>query len=198
MPSIQDIADQINAKLDSISANTGITASNTANILIVTQDIRSGVQQVNGQLSTITNVLGVGFANLSQGLFAIAELQRVTNALLEHNRHQNDTIICELTHANEQLCGISRKFTYQLELGKATLASVKRIEGIAERTHAAAAADYDRLQALQRNIEECCPPDRPPPEPCPEPCPRPDYNPHRPAGQDWQPLPNPQRPDPVG
>jgi hypothetical protein len=198
MPTVQDIANQINARLDAINQNTSITAQNTTAILGVTQDIRSQVQEVNSRLAGIRDDLQLGFANLSQGLFAIAELQRAANVLLDHHRRQNDTIICELTNAGVLLCGITRKLTQQLEMSAVMLTSVKRLEGIAEREQAAAAADYDRLRALKQSVEACCPPLGEPVEPCPEPCDRPDFRPHRPEGQGWQPLPTPQRPVPVG
>jgi hypothetical protein len=98
MPSIQDVADQINAKLDQITQNTADTTA-------VAKDIRNELSQANTRLSTIDDGLKVGFANLSQGLFAITELQKVEIGLPDHNREHNDTIICLLENSNELLCG---------------------------------------------------------------------------------------------
>jgi len=199
MPSIQDVADQINAKLDQITQNTADTVQNTADTVSAAQQIRSELVQANTRLTAIDNNLQAGFANLSQGLFAIFELEKVSVSLLDHNRQQNDTIICELVNANKLLCGITRKFTRQLELSEATLTSIDRIEGIVERVHAGAAGDYDRSLALQASIEKCCPPDEKPPERCPEPCAKADFRPTKPEGQDWKPLPSPEpEPDPIG
>lgn len=200
MPSIQDVADQINAKLDLIDQNTTNTAQNTANTVAVAQDIKNEMAQANNRLNAIDNDLLAGFANVSQGLFAIAELQSVSNALLDANRQQNDTIICLIENSNELLCSITRKLTQQLDLSAATLTSVNRIEGIAVRSHSGEAADYDRHIALQEEIEACCPPDEREPEPCPEPCKTPKFRPFSPKGQDWKPLPTPKIPghDPVG
>lgn len=200
MPSIQDVADQINAKLDLINQNTTNTAQNTANTVTVAQDIKGELIQANSRLNAIDNDLLAGFANVSQGLFAISELQMVSNALLDANRQQNDTIICLIENSNELLCGITRKLTQQLELSAATLTSVNRIEGIAERSHAGEAADYDRHTALQDQIEACCPPDEGKPEACPEACKTPKFRPFSPKGQDWKPLPTPKKSghDPIG
>jgi hypothetical protein len=184
MPSLQDIADQINGKLDAITTNTGNTAANTAT--------------TNGHLSALRTEVATGIANLAQGLFAILEQQRTTNHLLEHNRKQNDTIICELQHANELLCGITRKLGKQLHLSQQTLTATLRLEGIEERAHAAEAGDYDRDLELKAKIEKCCPPRDPPEEACPPNCGVPGFDPRRPEGQKWEPIEGPRQPDPIG
>ncbi len=191
MPSIQDVADQINARLDQVATNTANTAQNTA-------DIRNELVQTNSRLSQIDNTLAVGFSNLSQGLFALLQVQLVALDLLDNNRKQNDTIICELVNNNELFCNIMRKLGHQLRLSEASLKSVERIEGITERVHCCEAAEYDRNRDLIRKMEECCPPEQVPEEKCPEVCKTPIFRERQPSGQDWKPLPTPQRPDPVG
>ncbi|HEY0551007.1 MAG TPA: hypothetical protein VGF13_15490 [Verrucomicrobiae bacterium] len=191
MPSIQDVADQINARLDQISTNTANTAQNTA-------DIRSRVDQTNNRLAQIDNTLAVGFANLSQGLFAILQVELVAVELLDQNRKQNDTIICELRHSNQLLCNIMRKFGHQLRLSEATLKSALRMEGIAERAHCCEAGDYDRSLEMMKHLEECCPPKPLPEEACPEACPAPHYRERQPGGLDWKPLPPPGQSKPIG
>ncbi len=181
MPSIQDVADQINTKLDQINNNTAATVA-------VGNGIRSDLTQVNSKLDTLDAHLQGGVAVLSNGLFAIWELQKVTNTTLEFHSQQHATIICLLEHANELLCGITRKLTKQLALSEGMLASLRRTEGIHERVHPGEAADYDRLAELERKLEACCPPEQPKPEPCPDPCPVPQPRPYRPDGQNWKPL----------
>jgi hypothetical protein len=171
MPSLQDIADQANAKLDTIINNTSATAQHTA---------------------AIDQHLQAGFANLSQGLFLVTELQKVANALLDQLRKQNDTIICLIENSNELLCGMTRKLTRQLAVSEATLKLVDRIEGVTARAYPAEAADYDRDAALQAKIDACCPPTLPPLEPCPEDCPKPPFHGVDPRGGDWKPLPTPK------
>jgi hypothetical protein len=168
MPSLQDIADQANAKLDTLINNTAATAQNTA---ATDQHVQAG------------------FANLSQGVFLVTELQKVANALLDQNRKQNDTIICLIENSNELLCGMTRKLTRQLALSEATLKLIDRLEGVTARAHPAEAGDYDRDAAMQAKIEVCCPPPQQPLEACPEECPKPPFRPVDPKGGGWHPLP---------
>lgn len=191
MPNLQDVADQINARLDQIATNTVNTANNTA-------DIRSELVQANGRLAQIDTTLAGGFANLSQGLFALLQIQTVALELLDHHRKQNDTVICELANGNALLCNIMRKLGRQVALDEASLEAVRRIEDIVERVHSGAAADADRHRALAQQIEACCPPEQVPPEACPPDCDRPPYRERRPSGQDWKPLPPPERQPPIG
>ncbi len=177
MATLQENADEIKGKLDSIIQSTNATAANTA--------------ATNSSVVALDAHLQSGFANLSQGLYALIQLEKVSIALQEHNRKQNNTIICLLENSNELLCGITRKITQQLELQEGILRSVERIEGIGERVNAGEAADYDRLAALDEKIELCCPPEQPQLEPCPEPCGKDDYRPVDPKGQNWTPLPAP-------
>lgn len=173
MPSIQDIADQIDASLNQLNANT-------AGIKTDTTEIRTELSQVDDHLEN-------GVVTLADGLFAILEQERRANSIALHQVAQNDAIICWLDNIAELLCGMTRKLTRQLDLQDQLVTSVDRLEGIAELVHARAAVEYDRDRKLQAEIEKCCPPEQPPLESCPEPCrsPRPDL--HDPRGQDWQP-----------
>jgi hypothetical protein len=188
MPSIQDVADQINARLDQINTNTSNTATNTANI-------HNDLVQTNNRLNQVNNTLTAGFANISQGIFALLQVQLAALGLLDHNRQQNDTIICELANSNNLLCNIMRKLGHQLQLSEASLKSVLRIEGIVERVHCCEAADFDRDLELIKKMEECCPPKKRPEEPCPERCSVPPFRERQPTGQDWRPLPAPRQPE---
>jgi len=198
MPSIQDVADQLNARLDQISTNTANTAQNTADNLSVSQDIRNELIQTNNRLLQIDNTLTVGFSNLSQGMSTLIQVQLAALNLLDHHRKQNDTIICELVNNNELLCNIMKKLGKQLRLSEASLKSVERIEGITERVHCCEASDYDRNRDQIRRIEECCPPEPIPEEDCLEHCKMPKFRESKPSGQDWKPLPTPKKSDPVG
>ena len=184
MPSIQDVADQINAKLDSINNNTAQTVTR--------------LNTIDNRLNTIDNHLQAGVNELANGIFAIFELLKVTNSILDHHTNQNNTIICELKNTNDLLCGITRKLTTQLDLSEQMVQSLKRVEGIAERTQPAAAGDYDRDLETNKRISECCPPPEPKPEPCPNPCAVTEPRPHRPQGQDWKPTPPPRPNQPIG
>lgn len=198
MPSLQDVADQINARLDQVSTHTANTAQNTADLLVVSQNIRNELDEANGRLGQIDNTLLAGFANVSQGLFALIQVQLAALDLLDHHRKQNDTIICELTHSNQLLCNLMRKTGQLVSLDEASLVAVQRIEGIEARAHADEAGDFDRDLEMRRRIERCCPPPTPPLEPCPESCKVPTYKERQPPGRDWKPLPEPREPNPVG
>lgn len=173
MPSIQDIADQIDASLNQLNANT-------AGIKTDTTEIRTELSQVDDHLQS-------GISTLAGGLFAILEQERRANSIALHQVAQNDTIICWLGNIAELLCGMTRKLTREIELQDRLATSLDRVEGIVELVSAREAMEYDKEQRLREEIEACCPPEQQPPEPCPEPCrsPRPDL--HDPRGQDWQP-----------
>ncbi len=198
MPSLQNVADQLNARLDLIATNTANTAENTADNLVVSKDIRSELIQANNQLLQIDNTLAVGFSNLSQGISTLIQVQLAALNLLDHHRKQNDTIICELVNNNELLCNIMNKLGNQLGLSEATLISVKRIEGITERVYCCEVNDYDRDLDHNRRIEECCPPEPICDEKCPDVCKVPKYRETKPSGQDWKPLSTPKNSDLVG
>lgn len=187
MASLQDVADQINAKLDAINTNTATTAARTT-------ELRDLSVTANSILGSIRSELANGFTNLSQGLFAVLEVQRAALQLLDHHREQNDTIICQLKAADDLLCGITRKFTRQLELSESIDDSIGRIEEITERVHPGEAADADRHAALAAAMGECCPEDPAPIEPCPEACKEPQFDPRRPDGQKWSPLKSQREP----
>jgi len=178
MTSIQDVADQVNAKLDQL-------VDNTTEAVTVGNGIRSDLNQVNTKLNVLDAHLQSGVTGLANGLFAIWELQKVMNLTLDHHSKQNDTIICLLGNSNELLCDITRKFTLQLDFSEQLLKSLKRMEGITERVESAAAGDFDRLGELHSQILNCCPPEEPEPEPCPEPCTVPQQGQYDPKGQDW-------------
>jgi hypothetical protein len=186
MPSIQDVADQINARLDAINTNTANTAQNTL-------DIRNALGQTNALLGNIDATLGAGFANLSQGLFALLQVQLAALALLNHNRLQNDTMICQLAAADKLLCEIMRELAHQLRLSEAELRSLLRIEGISERAHCCEAGDYDRTLEMKNKMLECCPPKPIPEEPCPDLCRVPVFQDRQLPATDWKPLPTPPR-----
>lgn len=172
MPSIQDIADQIDASLNQLNANAA--------------GIKTDTTEIRTELSQVDDHLQAGVGTLADGLFAILEQERRANSIALHQVAQNDAIICWLDNIAELLCGMTRKLTQQIDLQDRLVTSVDRLEGIVELVHAREAVTFDRDLQLKEQIEKCCPPELPAPEPCPEPCrsPRPDL--HDPRGQDWE------------
>ncbi|MBE1492694.1 hypothetical protein [Plantactinospora soyae] len=181
MPSLQDVADQINAKLDEINVNTAATANACG-------AIRTELVTLNGRVSTLDGHLQAGFANLAGGLFAIWEVQKAALVQAQHHSEQHDAIICLLENTNDLLCGITRKMTTQIRLSQTVARIAERVEGIAERVEPAAAGDFDRLRDVRNDLARCCPPDPEEPEACPEACPVPGLEPYEPDGQDWTPA----------
>lgn len=198
MPSIQDVADQINAKLDNISAKSNQTATNTKNTVTEVTEVQNKIAVTNSKLDQINFDLLNGFSNLGTGLEVIADLAKASLSVQLHQVKQADTIICLLENNNEMLCGITRKLTKQLEISERIALANERTEEILERVHSAEAADVDRHSQIAQQMEECCPPDEEPPEPCPDPCKKPDFRKPDLGRHDWQPLPAPQKPKPVG
>src|SRR3954452_19412829 len=180
MPTIEDIANQLQTSLAQINTNTANTATTASNIKNDTAAIRTELTAVDAHLQS-------GVVTLGNGLFAILETQKRANSIAEHQSAQTDAMICWLDHAVDLLCGITRKLTREIEVQERMATSLSRLEGIAELVHAREAVEYDRTRRLEREIAECCPPEPRPEEPCPEPCrsPEPDF--HKPEGQDWRP-----------
>lgn len=194
MPSIQDVADQINAKLDSVSTNTLNTAKNTKDTFNEVKVVGSKIDDTNDHLGQIDFDIKDGFSNIGQGISQLIDLARASLAVQIHQVKQNDTIICLLENNNELLCGMTRKLTKQLEFSEASLVSLLRVEGIEERVHSDAAADYDRHLKIAERMEECCPHPETPVEPCPQACPKPGFELPKFEVRGWKPLPEPKEP----
>ena len=187
MPSLQDVADQINAKLDQLITNTAQTT-------VVTGQVRDQLADLNNRVAALDADLRAGFADLADGLFAIWEVEKASLVESRHHSDQNDTVICLLRNTNELLCGITRKVTTEIGIGREISAATRRLEGIAERVEPAAAGDYDRLRQVSDRLAECCPSEPGEPEPCPDQCPEHSYERYQPRGQDWTPQRPPEPP----
>jgi hypothetical protein len=188
MPSLADIANQVNNKLTSIQNNTADTANVAGLIKGDTADLKIRLDDVNKHLDAINTTNQVGFSNLSNGLFAILEAQRTVVAQLESAIHQRDAIICWLTKLAGMMCEQLRESERQTAVGRSVHASLATVEGILELANATEYVQYQRTFELGRRMAECCPPDEVAPEPCFQPCDAPEIVRREPKGQDWQPL----------
>ena len=188
MASIQEVADQINNKLDNINANTQSTANTLGLIKGDTSDIKNKLDALHATLQS-------GVVLLANGLFGILEAQKKGNSLAEAQVEQNKTIICWLDNIAELLCDMKRKMNTQIEIQRGIEEATERLKKLAERVHATETVQVERLEEVERELRKCCPPRPVPPEPCPEPCKSPDIVPYNPKGQDWRP---PQGSQPVG
>ena len=198
MASLTDLANQVNNTLLQIETNTRDTSDTTALIKGDTADIKGRLDTVITRLESIENTnshgftvlnttLNNGFSLLGQGLFAILEANKQTNAHLETQISQNDAIICWLYKIAKLLCLQLRELQRHTELTIEILETVKALEGILELVHAREFVEYQRKLELEEKIDECCPPDPWRPKPCFEPCPDPKTVEYKPQGQDWTP-----------
>jgi hypothetical protein len=184
MPSSQDFFDrmgEIRDRLTDVNTKLQKLDQNTDEVEPRLLDVRNAVQQVNGTLA-------FGFTQL-------IALGTYTNQALAHNAKQNDTIICILEHISENTCDLvneaHKQTAYQQTIAEAT----RTLADLYEATHAEAALGRQKLEALRRQIEECCPPPRPEP-PCRyERCEAPDRLPPPPRVETPPQPPRPRRPE---
>jgi ABC-type transporter Mla subunit MlaD len=170
MPSSQEFFDRLGHVLDALGHPTHKLDTsndrlqkldqNTDQVESLLQDVRTAVQQVNGTLQT-------GFSQL-------ITIGNYTNQALEHNAKQNDTIICILEHISKNTCDLVTESHKQTALQTAMKESQRKLADLFAATHAAAALQWEKDEALRKQIEECCPPPRPEPACRYEKCPAPD------------------------
>jgi hypothetical protein len=164
MPSADDLFNQLVAANNRLEAIKG----NLLDVKASTDAVKSAVNQVN-------NTLTAGFGEL-------IALGQYANLALSQNAKQNDTIICILEHISKNTCELLNQSVIQTRLQTEMEEDIDVIEAISEAAHPAAALERERLQALQHQIEQCCPPPKPE-APCNyAPCPAPKKLPDPPKG----------------
>jgi hypothetical protein len=159
MASINDVFDALNdikGKLDQVHADELTT--------------HGKLDTVNTRLTTLNQtVSGVGTA-INSRLDALVNGQKLANELALHETKQNETIICALEHISRNTCELVTIADIELRAAQATSASVRVLAEIAERVHADAALDLERLDAIEAKVADCCPPEEVPPRCSYEPC----------------------------
>ncbi len=192
MPTLADIANEVNNKLSQIEAHTSDTSDTAALIKGDTADLKtrldgtnSRLDGTNNRLDGIRGSLDAGFSFLGQGLFAILEAQREGNAHLDTQVDQNHVIICWLVKIADVLCRQLRTLEADLEVHRDVLATLQTLEAVLGLVHSREAIEVQREQELAAKIEQCCPPCEQPPQPCFEPCRAPKVVTHDAQGQDW-------------
>jgi len=157
MPSADDLFNQL------VAANNRLEQIKTdlVNVKNSTDAVQVAVTQVN---STLTN----GFSQL-------VTIGQYTNQALSQNAKQNDTIICILEHISKNTCELLNQSVIQTMLQTDMKKGVVALTDMYATVHAEAALERERLQALKKQIEECCPPPKHEPPcnyaPCPAPPP---------------------------
>ena len=167
MPSADDLFNQL------VAANNRLEQIKTdlVNVKNSTDAVQVAVTQVN---STLTN-----------GFNQLVTIGNYTNQALSQNAKQNDTIICILEHISKNTCALLNESAIQTMLQTDMRKGVAALADMYATVHAEAALERERLLALKKQIEECCPPPKPQPPcnyaPCPAPPPLGDppgiYNP---------------------
>lgn len=185
MPTLTDIANEVNNKLSQINTNTQSTASTAGLIKGDTADIKNSLTTLNTNMQT-------GFANLGSGIAVVIDQEKVTNNLLDYNRQQNDTIICWLVNIADLLCRILHRLNTQVILQTSMDDSLRQIKETLELVHGTETVEVFKQRELRKQIEKCCPPEPPRPEPCYEPCKLPDFRPFDPKDRDYKPLDPPR------
>lgn len=141
-------------------------------------DFFQQLQTANARLLDLTAAVNQVNATLTTGLGHLVTLGQYTDLALSHNAKQNDTIICILEHISKNTCELLNQSVTQTKLQTEMQTDLDALEAMYETAHADAALERERLRALKKQIEECCPP--PEPEtpckyaPCPVPKPLPD------------------------
>jgi hypothetical protein len=154
--------DEVKAKLDALKASTDA--------------VRNSVDKVD--------------ITLTWGLGQLVKLGIYANQALAQNAKQNDTIICLLEHISHHTCQIWNES--HLQTGLQTVIKDRTVElaDLYEATHAEAALEWERMQKLKKQMEECCPPE-PERPPCQdERCPKPDRLPEPPHVEERPPRPS--------
>jgi hypothetical protein len=154
---IRDRLDWADGKLDAIKMS--VDAIKTA-----TDGVHSAVDQVNNTLASNFKIL--------------VTLGQYTNQALFQNAQQNDTIICILEHISKNTCLLLDEAHIQTGLQTVIKSNTTALADLYAATHPDAALGRERLEALRKQIEECCPPTPPEPvcryEPCQAPRPLPE------------------------
>ena len=190
MPSASDFYDRLqdaDNKLDGVNGRLDSVNTNLATIQGKLDAIDNAVNAVTNAVNHLNTTLQWGFAQL-------ITLGKYTNQALYQNDQQNDTMICNLEHISENTCALLNEAHMQTELQKTIKHSTSVLADLYAATHGNAALARERLEALRRQVEECCPKKVPPP-PCQYvPCPK-DFKRLEPPPQV---EPSPDKPTPIG
>lgn len=181
MPSLGDIANDIEGRLDDIKSYTLGTRDNTATIINQLSQLETKVDQVNSTAQ-------LGFTNLAQGLAVLIQLGTQNNDLLESNDKQNQTIICWLDHIAHILCDIKHNTDIEVRLEKEMSTTLEHVDDILELVHAREAMEVMNQEEIEKRLEECCPKEEPAPRPCFENCASPALPDYHPVKSDWLPI----------
>jgi len=135
--------------------------------------VNTRLDGTNSRLDDISGKLDALNATLSANFNQLLVLTAYTNQALYQNAQQNDTMICILEKISKQTCELLNHACLQTALQTTIRNNTTSLAELFAATHAEAALNREREQALRDEIKKCCPPK--PPEPCCQyaPCPAP-------------------------
>lgn len=140
-------------------------------------DIHNDLQAVKASTDAVNTSVKNGFAHLDT-------LVDFTNKLLSFEIKQNETIICNLEKISKQTCELVNQATRQTVAEEAMREELSDLKQLFELANPNAAVEQHRLEALERELRECCPPEQPEPPCTYEPCRAPDRPPTPPKETD--------------
>ena len=188
MPTLGDVANDVLARLDDIKSNLDTIKASTTTLKNDTAVIKANTAATVAQLNQLDADVKAGFTNLAQGLQVLIAVEVQQNQLLEENNEQNATIICWLTNIANTLCDVKHNTDTEVKLQTDLLRTLHHLDDIAELVDAKEAIEVRNRYALERRINECCPPKEEPLKPCFEACQSPRPLPFNPVKVDWEPV----------
>jgi hypothetical protein len=188
MPSLGDVANDVLARLDVIKSNTDTIKTNTTSIKNDVGAIQNNTAATVVELNQLDTDVKSGFTNLAQGVQVLVNLGMQQNQLLEENNKQNETIICWLTNIANTLCDVKHNTDQEVMLQTDISHTLHHLDDIAELVNAKEAVEVSNRYAIEKRIDECCPPKHEPPKPCFEKCEAPRHVPFEPVKTDWKPV----------
>jgi ABC-type transporter Mla subunit MlaD len=166
MPSSSDFMNKLNDIQNVLNTVNNTLNAKLTDIKNATDAVRASTDQVRGAVQHVDSTL-------TTGLNSLINIGNYTNQALFENAKQNETIICILEHISKNTCAILNEAHAQTKLQKSMERSAGLLAELYAVTHADAMLTHERMAALKRQIEECCPP-KPESPPCSyEPCPEP-------------------------
>lgn len=192
MASGQDFYDrlkEVDAKLDNLQNILNSLATVNANLVAV----EGKLDTVNANLATVEGKLDTINATMQWGLAQLITIGNYTNLALFQNDKQNDTMICILEHISKDACALLNEAHTQTGLQTIIKDKAVAMADLYAAVHPAEALARERLEALRKQCEECCPPAVPPPVCVYEPCPAPGRIDGPPKIDPRQPTPQPPK-----
>src|SRR5262249_4586416 len=145
MPSASDFFDELKGSHDELKG------------------VNARLDDVQGKLDLLRAAVEHVDQTLQWGLGQLITLANYTNQALYHNDQQNDTIICILEHISKNTCSLLNEAHVQTGLQTVIQKNTMTLAELYAATPAEAALARERLEALRKQVEECCPPEPPKP-----------------------------------